>query len=68
MQKIIYETGCVSPNVLGSGESHTNVITTTDETKAFAAYRNGRDYLYRITYDGSRKTEVWDNEKKGWGD
>ena len=65
-----YETGIETPEILGSGSSFSSVITTTDESEAFQAYRSGnRNYLLRATYsiDRPRKVERWDEEQKCWG-
>ena len=64
-----YETGIETPEILGSGSSFSNVITTTDENEAFQAYRSGnRNYLLRATYsiDRPRIIERWDEDLKCW--
>lgn len=68
-ERMIYETGIETPEILASGSSFSNVITTSDADKAFKAYRSGgRNYLRRISFgvNKPRKTEWWDEEWKCW--
>lgn len=69
ISRIYYETGIEEPEILGSGSSFYNVITTADESEAFQAFHKGsRNYLLKITYGVGepRRIEWWDEEQKCW--
>lgn len=67
--RIYYETGIEEPEILGSGSSFYNVVTTIDENEAFQAFHKGsRNYLYRITLNPGkpRVIEWWSEWEKCW--
>ena len=69
MSKVYYETGIETPEILGSGSSFSNVVTTIDESEAFREYRKGlRNYLLKVTHGigEPRKIEWWDEEQGCW--
>ena len=69
MNRTYYETGIEEPEILGSGSSFYNVVTTSDESEAFQAfYKGNRNYLLKVThiFGKPRKIECWDEEQKCW--
>lgn len=69
MSKIYYETGIEEPEILGSGSSFYNVVTTSDESEAFQAfYKGNRNYLLKVTHSVGKPREIewWDEEQKCW--
>lgn len=68
MSRIYYETGIEEPEILGSGSSFWNVISTIDEDEAFKLFHKGRNYLWKViqSVGEPRKIERWDEEKKCW--
>lgn len=62
-----YEVGSITPEILGSGSTHSNVINTKDAGKAFQYYRH-RNYLKRTcrTSGGRRITQEYDPFKNAW--
>lgn len=65
---VYYETGEEVPEVLGSGSTFYNVITTKDETFARSELKKrGRNYLLRYTKThGNTYSEWWDSASKCW--
>lgn len=65
-----YETGCETPEILGSGSSYTSVVTTRDEAHAIKCFNEvGRNYLKRYCYKNKERitqyynplTSAWEN-------
>lgn len=63
-QDWIYETGRDEPEILGSGSTYYNVLTTRNQQEAIEASKKcSRNYLIRFTPDRTRR-EVWTEEGK----
>lgn len=63
--KYRYETGLEMPEILGSGSQYSNLLYTSDESEAFAAYQSkdgqGRNYLIRRwVANGRVLSQYWD--------
>lgn len=69
MDRVYYETGVETSEILGSGSQFSNIVITVDEAEAMRAYHNGnRNYLYRITHNPGqpRMIEWWSEWEKCW--
>lgn len=56
------------PEILGSGSNKYNVVSTSDEHKAFQLLQEaGRNYIKRSrTVHDTRETQWWDFDTKEW--
>lgn len=65
----IYETGKEEVEILGSGSSFCNVVTTRDENEAFKlAKESNRNYLTRTKYTKEGTIRQFYDIKEGWID